>query len=445
MKNQCLPHNLDAEVSLLGAAILAPQYVLQECAGELTADAFYDIRHKLIFSELMGMQTDSLAIDPVTLTERMKQSGQLDNAGGVTYITDLFTRVPSASHFRDYLNIVRQKSALRNAILSARELEAKCYEANGETDEILAEYGQRIQRGLSPSTAHKTHHEACDEAIALLESLYKTSGGALLGISTGWKRMDRKTRGLQAGHYWVIGANSSEGKTTLAAQLALQIAEQGHGVGFVTMEQTSTEIAIRLLSNGSRVNLYGLTYSQDDFNKLTHARVLQNKLPIFYEERGGLSISKIRSSIRHLVNRHKIKVAFVDYIQLADADDKRKSDTEATTEISKGLKQCAKELGITVVAISQFSRDNKKQNRRPRIDDLRQSGQIEQDADLILLILGKAKSDDFETPQPLEHELKNVIQVDVAKHRNGPKGLLPMLWQAEWFRYEEWTPNQKET
>ncbi|MSU57417.1 MAG: replicative DNA helicase [Pedosphaera sp.] len=439
------PHAPEAEQGVLGCVLLSPNDCMGQCIEKLKAgaDVFYDLRHQTIYAELVEMYDSRAAIDVITLQQRLKDKKLLDQIGGIPYLNALQDAVPSAANVTYYADIVQEKYLLRKMIAACTGVVAKVYEFEGEVDvlmdeverDILAISESRVQGGAVAAKQLVT------KAIGTIENYFGRQG-TLGGIATGFQDLDKITDGLHGGEMIVIAARPSMGKTSLAMNIAEHVAvNQKLAVGVFSLEMTAESLMLRMLCSNARVNLRGIRegfMSESDFPKLTSSAGRLSNAPLFIDDTPALSILQMRARARRMSQQHGIKLFVVDYLQLLHSTSRRAQDNrqQEISEISSGIKALAKELKVPVIVLSQLNRElEKDKSRKPRLSDLRESGAIEQDADLVGLLYKPSAGDDDETA-PAEEVDGIPVNLLIAKQRNGPTGDINLTFLKSYTRFE---------
>jgi replicative DNA helicase len=438
------PHSIEAEQGVLGCVLLAPHECMGECIEKMKAgpDVFYDLRHRTIFETLIEMYDHKEAIDLITLQQRLKNRQQLDGVGGLAYLASLQDVVPSAANLGYYLEIVREKFVLRKMIHTCTEVVGRVYEHEGEVDALLDEVERDILQ-ISESrveSSTNTIKVLVHEAINTIEDYHKRQG-MLTGIGTGFLDLDKMTSGLHEGEMIVIAARPSMGKTSLAMNIAEHVAlELKLPVGVFSLEMTAPSLVLRMLCSRSRVNLRNIRegfLAERDFPKLTGAAGKLANAPLFIDDSAGLSILQLRAKARRMTQQYGIKLFVIDYLQLLHSTARRAENRQQEiADISNGIKALAKELKVPVVVLSQLNRElEKDKNRKPRLSDLRESGAIEQDADLVALLYKPSSGDDEDGGERDEQEAV-AVNLLIAKQRNGPTGDVNLTFLKPYTRFE---------
>jgi len=439
------PHSLEAEQGVLGCIMLAASECLGECITKLKAgsEIFYDLRHRTIYDTMVEMYDTKVPIDTITLQQRLKDKQQLDGVGGLAFLSALPDSVPSAANLDYYLNIVREKHVLRKMIHACTGVVGRAYEHEGEVDGLLDEVERDILK-ISEERVETTANsmkELVRQAITTIED-YHQRQGTLTGLGTGFIDLDRMTSGMHGGEMIVIAARPSMGKTSLAMNIAESVAiDQKQAVGVFSLEMTAESLVLRMLCSRSRVNLRNIRdgfLAERDFPKLTGAAGKLASAPLFIDDTPGLSILQLRAKARRMWQQYGIKLFVIDYLQLLHSTARRAENRQQEiADISNGVKALAKELKVPVIVLSQLNREMEKdKNRRPRMSDLRESGAIEQDADLVGLLYKPNSNDDEENSGGgADHEAVPVT-LFIAKQRNGPTGDVALTFLKAYTRFE---------
>lgn len=422
------PQNADAEMALLGSVMLRPDAV-GEVLDLITPDTFYAERHRLIWKAMLDLFSKGSPIDLLSLTTRLKDLGILEQAGGASYLTEVVSVVPSASNIRHYAELISKKSIMRSLIAAAEYLNELGYEEAGDVEELLDRAEKRVfeignTTGIQPYLELK---ETLGEAWERLDRLHRLKDG-LRGIPTGFKALDLKLSGLQKADLVILAARPSMGKTSLALDIARQTALwYGTPVGIFSLEMSAQQLVDRMLAAESRVDAWKLRTGRLDlageFDKIRDALDRLSKTPIFIDDRPANNILKIRSIARRLKSEKGLGLVIVDYLQLMLPTEFRRSDStvQQVTEISRSLKHLARELDVPVLAISQLSRAVESRGGKPRLSDLRDSGSLEQDADIVMFIHREDRyREDSDKP--------NIAEILIEKHRNGPTGKVELYF-----------------
>jgi replicative DNA helicase len=443
------PHSVEAEQGVLGSMLISPRDAIAECVEKITEEYFYIPANQVIYRELVDLWNAAQAIDLITFTQALRDKNLLDVVGGPAFVTSLFTFVPTAANIEYYIEIVRDKYILRSIIAAATESVRRAYEEQDEVNNLLDEVEQKIfavgeDRFKGQMLSMK---DQVMEAIEAIEKLYERKGG-ITGISTGLIEFDRMTSGLHSSEMIVIAARPSMGKTALAMNIVEHVAiNQALAVGVFSLEMSSQQLVQRLLCSRARVNLQKVRdgfLAERDFPSLTAAASKLAEAKIFIDDSAGLSILELRAKARRLKAQQDIQLIVVDYLQLLRSTTRRAQDNRQLeiSEISAGLKGLAKELKIPVIVVAQLNRQpEQRSGGKPRLSDLRESGSIEQDADLVGLLV---RPEIYEEDEEARAEKAGEAELIIAKQRNGPVGEIPLTFLKEFTRFEDRARNVAE-
>ncbi|MBI2437564.1 MAG: replicative DNA helicase [Lentisphaerae bacterium] len=453
--------NEDAERGVLGAVLLDAAKVMDLCIErQIAADSFYGRAHQVIYAAMQDMAKALRPIDVLTLADRLSGQGKLDAIGGAAYLNHLLDAIPTAAHAEYYIDMVRQQHLLRRIVDCARLAEHKCCTSDQDADHILAEVEQDFF-GISgtPHGAMLPWSATVKQTMGLIEQI-KLTGKGLSGIPTGFKDLDEMLLGLHNEELIVLAGRPSMGKTSLAMNIVEQVAlgradNQPRPVGIFSLEMAREQLVLRMLSSHAAVPAHKIAagmISPASHGLLMQAADVMMKAPIFLDDTGGLEILELRARARRMKKRHGIELLVVDYLQLLHARERsREGRQQEIAFISGSLKNMAKELKIPVLALSQLNRAPEARDREgePRLADLRDSGAIEQDADVVCLLYRPSKyREDTKDKQALDSGYggddldanPNVAQVIVAKQRNGPTGRIRLVFREEVIRFESMAP-----
>ncbi|HEU5070662.1 MAG TPA: replicative DNA helicase [Verrucomicrobiae bacterium] len=438
------PHAIEAEQGVLGCLLWSPNDCMGECITKFKGDSevFYDLRHQTIYDAIQAMYDKREAVDLITLQQRLKDKQMLEQVGGLAYLSSLQDTVPSAANLSYYLDIVLEKAVLRKMIRTCTDIVARAYENEGEVDTLMDEVERDVLR-ISESRiqgATSSMKELVKKAITTIEDFHQRQG-MLTGISTGFADFDKMTSGLHGGEMVVIAARPSMGKTSLAMNIVEHVVlEERLPVGVFSLEMTAESLVLRMLCSRSRVNLRNVRegfLAERDFPKLTGAAGKMASAPLFIDDSAGLSILQMRAKARRMHQQHGIKLLVIDYLQLlhSTAARAKESRQQEIADISGGIKALAKELNVPVIVLAQLNRElEKDKSRKPRLSDLRESGSIEQDADLVGLLY-KPSVDDEEGGGSGDQDSRPVNLL-IAKQRNGPTGDVNLTFLNSITRFE---------
>lgn len=433
-------------MGVLGCALLDPNQCIGECVEKLKDDgqlAFYDLRHQTIYETLAEMFNARMPVDLITVQQRLKDRQLLDQIGGIAYLSQLQDAVPSAANLAYYLDIVREKYLLRKLITTCSGVVGKVFDYEGDVEALLDEVEKEILR-VNESRAQGNMipvNTLVHDAIATIEN-YFGRNGQLGGIATGFADLDKMTDGLHGGEMIVIAARPSMGKTSLAMNMAEHVAlELKLPVGVFSLEMSSASLVLRMMCSLARVNLRSIRegfMSESDFPKLTSAAGRLSAAKLYIDDTAGLSILQLRARARRMHQQHGIKLFVIDYLQLLNSTARRSQENrqQEIADISSGIKALAKELNVPIVVLAQLNREiEKDKNRKPRMSDLRESGSIEQDADLVGLLYKPDSGDDEESAAPDEN-VGLPVSLVIAKQRNGPTGDVNLTFLKPYTRFE---------
>ena len=430
------PQNIDAERSLLGA-ILLDDSAFPEILEKIKPIDFYEKKHGTIYRAMVSLYEHSQPIDLLTLRSELNNQKLIKEVGGAPYLTDLTNVVPTASNVLSYAKLVEQDSIRRRLIRAGTEITNQAYD--GSTDvSVMLGAAEKELFAVSDQTT-KTEYAALEDllvdAFDRMEALH-TNKGALRGLKTGFRDLDNKTAGFQKGDLIIIGARPAMGKTTFAQNLAYNIAGiNKRGVLFFSMEMAKNEIVDRMIASTSGVDSWHIrtgNISADDFAKIGDALGEMSEIPLYLDDTSSMTVLELRNKARRAAHDHDIGLIIVDYLQLISGSDRYAGNrVQEVTEISRGLKTLARELEIPVIALAQLSRGvTGRDDPRPVLSDLRESGSIEQDADLVMFL---HRPDYYH--QEDGYEPTNITELLMAKHRHGPIGKIELYFHPELLRF----------
>ncbi len=431
------PQDIVAEKSLLGAILISDK-ILPEILTIIRPQDFYEEPHQIIFEAMMSLYDQHRPVDLLTLTSELKSQKKLKNIGGAPYLTELSNFVPAASHAKAYAEIVEKASTRRRLIKAGTEIANKAFEDDADVQSLIGSAEKELFE-VSDKIV-KSDYVAMDELLAdafdRIEELQKNKG-ALRGLKTGFRDLDKKTAGFQKGDLIIVGARPAMGKTTFAQNLAYNIASiNKKGVLFFSMEMAANEIVDRMISDVSGVDNWKMrtgNLSEEEFQKIGDALGEMDELPIYIDDTSSMTIMDLRNKARRAMHDHNIGIVIVDYLQLIQGSDRYKGNrVQEVTEISRGLKILARELEIPVVALAQLSRSvTGRDDPRPVLSDLRESGSIEQDADLVMFL----HRPDYYRQNDDDYEETHITELLVAKHRHGAVGKIELYFHPELLRF----------
>jgi len=429
------PHNAEAERSVLGAAMLDKD-VLSEILEEVKAEDFYNENHKEIFQAIWELYKDNSPVDMLTVCEELKRRKALDMAGGRAYIATLTAEVPSTANAVEYAKIVAEKATLRQMIKTAEDITEKGYEAKMDAAEIL----DYAESGIFSIAQRRQKNDYAKIQDVLLENLRiideaSKNKDKIVGIPTGFKELDEKTSGLQRSDLVIVAARPAMGKTAFALNIAQQSAvKAGSSVIIFSLEMGKEQLGQRLLAMQARVEMQKLKQGdldRTDWDRISMAANDLNGTKIVIDDTPGISLMEMRNKCRRLKAEQGLDLVVVDYLQLMKFDGKADSRQQEISAISRNMKLLAREMDCPVIVLSQLSRaPEQRPDKRPILSDLRESGSIEQDADIVIFLY----RDDYYNP---ETETPGVCEINIAKHRSGPTGKIELTWVSRYTKFSD--------
>jgi len=444
--HRLLPQSQDAELGVLGSILLSPQEVMGECIEKkISPEHFHIPAHATIYQVLRELYDTRKPIDFIILTQVLSDRQLLDKVGGPAFVTSLFTFVPTAANSSYYIDILKEKHTLRQVIVTCTEFAARCYDEQENVESFLDSVETRVFQIAQERLGDRTFKikDSVMEALESIEKLYERKG-EITGVPTGYADLDKMTDGMHGAEMIVIAARPSMGKTAFAMNIAENVALQSnHAVAIFSLEMSSQQLVQRLLCSRARVNLQKVRdgfLADRDFHNLTEAASKLADAKMFIDDTAGLSILELRAKSRRLKSQHDIQLIVIDYLQLVRSTTKRAQDNRQLeiAEISSGIKALAKELKIPIIVLAQLNRNPENRTGeskgRPRLSDLRESGSIEQDADLVGLLVREEYYADTEEQKQASEGKATLI---VAKQRNGPVGDVPLTFIKEFTRFED--------
>ncbi|WP_251554427.1 replicative DNA helicase [Neobacillus muris] len=428
------PQNIEAEQAVLGAIFLEPSS-LTLASEVLIPEDFYRASHQKIFHMMLKLNDQGKAIDLVTVTEELAAAKLLEDVGGVSYLSELAASVPTAANLEYYARIVEEKSLLRRLIRTATNIATDGYTREDEVDALLSEAEKSILEVAQRKNAG-AFHDIKDVLVRTydnIEEMHKRVG-EITGLETGFVELDRMTAGFQRNDLIIVGARPSVGKTAFALNIAQNVAKKtGENVAIFSLEMGAEQLVMRLLCAEGNIDAQRLrtgSLTDEDWGKLTMAMGTLSNTGIYIDDTPGVRISDIRSKCRRLAQEHGLGMILIDYLQLILGSGRSgENRQQEVSEISRSLKQLARELKVPVIALSQLSRGvEQRQDKRPMMSDIRESGSIEQDADIVAFLY----RDDY---YDKESENKNIIEIIIAKQRNGPVGTVSLAFVKEYNKF----------
>jgi replicative DNA helicase len=430
-----LPHNLEAERSVLGA-ILVHNDAFNLAAQIIDSRDFYRDAHRRIFDRMIALNERHDAIDFVTLKEELARNSELDEVGGPAYVASLADGVPRATNVEYYARIVKEKSTLRNLIYAATKIVTNAYEADQESDVILDEAESAIFAVADDrlKAGFVSMRDLVKDSFPKIELLFEQKR-LITGVPTGFVDIDEMTRGLQAGDLVIVAARPSMGKTSLVLNIAQYVASLGDQVvGFFSLEMSKESLFLRLLTSEAQIDGHRLmsgAIGGNDYHRISHALEKLNSMKLFIDDTANIGVLEMRAKSRRLQAEHGLSLLVVDYIQLMSGRGRFENRTLELASISRSLKGLAKELNVPIIVLSQLSRaPESRSDHRPQLSDLRESGALEQDADVVVLIY----RDDVYNRDPNSPDA-GTAELILAKQRNGPTGVVKLAFLREQTRF----------
>ncbi|MBR6268561.1 MAG: replicative DNA helicase [Selenomonadaceae bacterium] len=434
-----LPQNIEAEQSVLGAMLIR-QEAITETQEILRADDFYREAHRIVYNAIEELFSNHEAVDLVTLTEQLRKTNNLDKVGGISFVTALANSVPTAANVVYHAKIVKEKAELRRLIDAATEIATKAYADEDDVDDIMDDAEKKIlaiaanqMRGSFVPIS-----EIIISAIDRVEQLYENQGG-LTGISTGFSDLDQLTSGLQPSDLVLVAARPSMGKTAFTLNIATYAALHDSSVAFFSLEMSKEQLVQRMICSEGGIDSQRLRTGDlldEEWTQLIATADRLSTAKIYIDDTPGITVMELRSKARRLKAEHGLDLVIIDYLQLMQGRSARSGDNrqQEISEISRSLKALARELGVPVVALSQLSRSvESRQVKKPMLSDLRESGSLEQDADIVMFLY----REDYYNQ---ETENKNITEVIIAKHRNGPIDTVRLFFHKEYTKFRSVSP-----
>ena len=443
VKGKIPPQNLDAEKSLLGA-VLIDEEVLADAAEITHPSDFYDKNHGLIFAGMMRLFEKHKPVDLLTLTDELKRKDELELVGGSAYLTELTNYVPTAAHASADAEMIAQAAVRRRLIKASGDISELGYDESTTTQELLEKAEAELFSVSDQSTKQDlvSLESILTDSFDRIEELSKNKG-SLRGVRTGYRDLDNMTAGLQKSDLIILAARPAMGKTTLVTNLAYNVATiEKNPVLFFSLEMSKEQLVDRMLADASGVDSWNIrtgNLSDEDFAKLSEAMGEMAEAPIYIDDTPGLSVLEMRTKARRIAHENQLGLIIVDYLQLMQANGNHNGNrVQEVSEISRGLKLIARELNVPLIALSQLSRSVESRTPPiPQLADLRESGSIEQDADIVSFIYRPGY---YEPDNP---EVQNITDLIIAKHRNGPVGKVQLYFHPEYLRFMGYDPNHK--
>ena len=430
--NRELPNNLEAEKSVLGSCFLS-KYALQKASESLLPDSFYGERNKIVYQAMLDLQEESTPIDITTITSQLNKKEELTKAGGVEYLSELLNFVPTASNIDYYIKIVEETAIVRSLISTAEEIEVEGYSSEESVNEILDSAEKKILNIVKKRSANefRTIKDVLDKTKKDLERL-SSNNGELTGLGTGWYDLDQLTTGLHPGELIIIAARPAMGKTAFALNLATHVAmNQDKAVAVFNMEMPAEQLAMRIISSIGQIDGFKLRTGKlmnQDWKRINEASYQLAESNLVIDDTAGTTIGEIRAKCRRLATSEKgWALIVIDYLQLiSGGKNYGVNRQQEVSDISRSLKTLSLELGVPVIALSQLSRGvESRDDKRPMMSDLRESGSIEQDADIVAFLY----RDDYYNKEARTEDNNSISELIIAKHRNGPTKTIELLFK----------------
>ena len=431
------PQNIDAEQAVLGAMLIKKE-AIAEVSQLLRPEDFYRDAHKIIYEAMLALFNRNEPADIVTVTNYLDKENKLDKVGGITFVTALANIVPTAANVNFHANIVREKADLRHLINTATDIAGMAYEATDDVSDVIDKSEKMIMEVANRQnvSTFTPMQEIVMETFDKINTLYESKGG-LTGISCGFKDLDALTSGLQASDLILVAARPSMGKTAFTLNIAANVAlKEKKTVAFFSLEMSKQQLVQRMLCSEGGIDsqkLKNADLSTEDWEKLVRTADKVSAAPLYIDDTAGITVNELRSKARRLKAEHGLDLIIIDYLQLMQGRSKGGSDNrqQEISDISRSLKAVARELNVPVIALSQLSRSvESRQIKRPMRSDLRESGSLEQDADIVMFLY----REDYYDPETAN---KNITEVIVAKHRNGPVDTVKMFFKKEFTRFND--------
>ncbi len=430
------PQNIEAEIAVLGSMLIEEQ-AIAKAIELIDEEVFYREAHRMIFKTIAGLFNRNSVVDTVTIIDELRKNAQLDEVGGATYITGLTSSIPTAANIEYYAKIVKEKSIIRQLINKATEIVQDCYESASGADAILDKAESRIFEISAKKLDQKSSIHLKDiikDSIEVIDNLYQRKEN-ITGIATGYHELDIMTAGLQPSDLIIVAGRPSMGKSALVTCIAEHAGIVDKiPVAFFSLEMAKEQLVQRMLCSHARVNAQRVRtgfLSQSDWPRLVNTAGKLSEAPVFIDDTPALSVLALRAKARRLKAQYGIRLIILDYLQLMQGPAGADNRQQEISEISRALKALGRELSVPIIAVSQLSRAvEQRADHRPQLSDLRESGAIEQDADLVMLLL----REDYYNPNA--EDKRGQAELIIAKQRNGPTGSVRLAFISEYTRFE---------
>lgn len=431
------PQNIEAEQAVLGAMLIKKE-AIAEVSQLLKPADFYREAHRIVYETMLELFNKNEAVDLITVTEQLRKNDLLEKAGGIAFVTSLANAVPTAANVEYHARIVEEKAQLRNLINSATEIAGMAYEASDDITDVMDKSEKMILEvaARQNSGSFVPIKEILMDTFSKIEKLYETKGG-ITGLPSGFKDLDKLTSGLQPSDLILVAARPSMGKTAFTLNIAQHVAvHENKSVAFFSLEMSKEQLVQRMLCSEGGIDSQRLRVGEleeNDWEKLINAADRLSRAPIYIDDTAGITVMELRSKARRLKAEHELQLIVIDYLQLMQGRSSKNSDNrqQEISEISRSLKALARELNVPVIALSQLSRSvESRQVKKPMLSDLRESGSLEQDADIVMFLY----REDYYDP---ETEHKNITDVIIAKHRNGPVDTVQLFFHKQFTKFAD--------
>lgn len=433
-KGRMMPQNIEAEQAVLGAMLIS-ETAVSTILRQLDSHDFYREDHRLIYESINRLGAANKPVDIITVTDDLESKDLLEKAGGIGLITQLNNMVPTAANATYYANIVREKSELRQLINAATEIAGLAYNEDDDATSIVDTAERRIMEISSRRSVRDfiPINKIVMETIDKIEKIF-LSNGSTMGLPTGYIDLDRMTSGLQPADLILVAARPSMGKTAFTLNIAINVAVYGHRpVAFFSLEMSASQLMMRIFGTVGNIDLQGIRTGQVSDSSWEHVMNTGNAIynaPLYIDDTPGISIMELRSKARRIKAEVGLELIVIDYLQLMQGSNSSEGRQQEVSEISRSLKALARELNVPIITLSQLNRGvESRQIKKPMLSDLRESGSLEQDADIVMFLY----REDYYTP---DTERKNITDIIIAKHRNGPVGEVQLLFRKEFTKFE---------
>lgn len=432
-----MPSSHEAEQSVIGSMLMDQEAIIL-ASEKLNEDDFYNPRFKVLFSAIISLYRSGSPADVITLMDKLKEMNVSDDISSVEFISNIISSVPTSANVKYYAEIVQQKALLRRLIRTTEDITNRCYQDSSDINELMEDTEREVFHIVNSRTNAEEFTPISEVALETLESIQQAakSTGTVTGISTGFRDLDYRTAGLQPSDLILIAARPSMGKTAFALNIAEYVAMINHTpTAIFSLEMSKVQLAKRLISMNSKVDSQHIrtgSLEDDEWAKLTESSIILGESALFIDDTPGISVNELRSKCRKLKMEHGLGLIMIDYLQLmsGNSGSKNVSRQQEISDISRSLKALAREVNCPVIALSQLSREvEKRDNKRPILSDLRESGAIEQDADVVMFLY----RDEYYTKDASES--KGVTEVIIGKQRNGPTCTVKLKWLGQYTKF----------